>query len=36
MMKRNVTLTIMTILLIGLASCGDARKKPPKDKSPAA
>lgn len=27
MMKRNVTLTIMTILFIGLASCGDARKK---------
>ena len=27
MMKRNVTLTIMTILLIGLASCGDASKK---------
>ena len=26
-MKRNVTLTITTILLIGLASCGDARNK---------
>lgn len=26
-MKRNVTLTITTILLIGLASCGDAKNK---------
>ncbi|MBT8292781.1 MAG: hypothetical protein KJN70_05870, partial [Eudoraea sp.] len=27
MMKRNVTLTITTILLMGLASCGDAKNK---------
>ena len=31
MMKRNVTLAITTILLMGLASCGDAKNKQNKE-----